>query len=97
MMSPVMETYQNYLFTNDALYNFDCSNTAQLNNFLTLNKNDITTNCSTSNMPVINKVSHFMLVCPLQDDIDKLKSTKSDGTKQLFPDRFNNNKNCKIL
>ena len=97
MMSPVMETYQNYLFTNDALYNFDCSNTAQLNNFLILNKNDSITNCSASNMPVINKHSYFMSVCQLQDDIDKLKSPKSDDTNQLFPDRYSNNTYCKII
>ena len=77
----------------NALYNAVCYNTIlsiQLNNLTKMNESDIMTKCSTNVSPLINKHLHSVSVNQLQYAINRLKSSKSGCTDQLFSDHFIN-------
>ena len=74
----------------NTLYNSVCYNTTQLNNLMKMNDSDIMTKCSTNGLPLINKHLHSVSVNQLQYAINRLKSSKSDCTDQLFSDHFIN-------
>ena len=74
----------------NTLYNSVCYNTTQLNNLMKMNDSDIMTKCSTNGSPLINKHLHSVSVNQLQYAINRLKSSKSDCTDQLFSDHFIN-------
>ena len=71
----------------NTLYNSVCYNTTQLNNPMKMNDSDIMTKCSNGS-PLINKHLHSVSVNQLQYAINRLKSSNSVCTDQLFSDHF---------